>query len=198
MGGMHTWFWGEEHPDFMDALMPLASVPGLIAGRNRAWRKTIIDAIRHDPTWMGGDYKTQPVSLRTGVEMLFVMSSNPIVRQHDAPTLAKSDAVLDDYVTGQLKTSDANDFLYAFEASEDYDPAPKLEKIRAPLVAVNSADDLINPPELGILEREIKRVQNGRAVIIPLSDKTRGHGTHTLAAIWKSELINLMQKSERN
>src|SRR5881396_3187778 len=183
MGGMHTWLWGELHPDFMDALMPLASLPTQISGRNRAWRRMVIDAIRNDPAWNNGEYKTQPPSLRTAAEMLWFMSSNPVLRQKEAPTLAKTD--------------EANDVLYAVEASHDYDPGPNLEKIRAPLLAINSADDLINPPELGILEREIKRVPKGRAVLIPLSDKTRGHGSHTIATLWKDELMSLLQETEK-
>src|SRR5881409_3269705 len=162
MGGMHTSLWGELHPDFMDTLMPLASLPTQISGRNRAWRRIVIDAIRNDPGWDGGEYKTQPPSLRTAAEMLWFMSSNPVLRQKEAPTLAKTDEVLDKFVDQIVKADDANDMLYAVEASHDYDPDPNLEKIRAPLLAVNFADDLINPPELGILEREIKRVQHGR------------------------------------
>jgi homoserine O-acetyltransferase len=197
MGGMHTWLWGESHPDFMDALMPLASLPTQISGRNRAWRRIIIDAIRNDPAWKGGDYETQPPSLCTAAEMLWFMSSNPMLRQKEAPTLAKTDEVLDKFVADITKGDDANDVLYALEASRDYDPGPNLEKIRAPLLAINSADDLINPPELGILEREIKRIPHGRAVVMPLTDKTRGHGSHTLATLWKDELVKLLKDSEK-
>jgi homoserine O-acetyltransferase len=198
MGGMHTWLWGELHPDFIDALMPLASLPTQISGRNRAWRRMVIDAIRNDPAWEGGEYKTQPPSLGTAAEMLWFMSSNPVLRQKDAPSLAKTDEVLDKFVEQIVKTDDANDVLYALEASHDYDPGPDLEKIRAPLLAINSADDLINPPELAILEREIKRVPKGRAIVIPLSDKTRGHGSHTLAALWKDQLVQLLKETEQN
>jgi len=197
MGGMHTWLWGELHPDFMDGLMPLASLPIQISGRNRAWRRMVIDAIRNDPAWTEGDYKTQPPSLRTAAEMLWFMSSNPVLRQKDAPTLAKADEVLDKFVEQIVKTDDANDVLYALEASHDYDPGPNLEKIEAPLLAINFADDLINPPELGILEREIKRVPHGRAIVIPFSDQTRGHGSHTLAALWKDQLADLLKESEK-
>src|SRR5436309_1031246 len=164
MGGMHTWLWGELHPDFMDALMPLASLPMQISGRNRAWRRIIIDAIRNDPAWNGGEYKTQPPSLRTAAEMLWFMSSNPVLRQKEAPTLAKTDEVLDKFVDQIVKTDDANDVLYALEASRDYDPGPNLEKIRAPLLAINSADDLINPPELGILAADFDVISKGGAV----------------------------------
>jgi homoserine O-acetyltransferase/O-succinyltransferase len=195
MGGMQTWVWGEQHPDFMDALMPLASLPAQMSGRNRAWRYTIMNAIRNDPEYHGGDYQREPEALKTAEAMLWLVSSNPIVRQREAPTLAKADQVIDTYVADNIKTADANDLVYQLDASHDYDPGPELEKIRAPLLAINSADDLINPPELGILEREIKRVPHGRAIVIPLSDKTNGHQTHSLPAIWKGELDALLRQS---
>jgi len=197
MGGMHTWLWGEVYPSMMDALMPLASLPTQVSGRNRVWRRIVIDAIRNDPEWQGGDYKAQPQSLRIAAEMLFFMSSNAILRQREAPTLSQADSLLNSYAANFLRTADANDVLYAVEASHDYDPGPGLEKIQAPLFAVNSADDLINPPELGILEREIKRVARGREVVIPLSDGTRGHGSHTVAALWKDYLVDLLRQTER-
>jgi homoserine O-acetyltransferase/O-succinyltransferase len=197
MGGMHTWVWGELHPDFMDALLPLASLPTQISGRNRIWRRMIIDAIRTDPEWKDGEYTMQPGGLRVAAEMLLFMSSNPTERQKEMPTLAKADERIDAFVKQSLKQMDANDVLYALESSGDYDPGPALEKIRAPLLAINFADDLINPPELGILEREIKRVPRGKALLIPQSEKTRGHGTHTLAAVWKEHLAELLQASGR-
>ena len=192
MGGMQTWVWGERHPEFMDALMPLASLPAQISGRNRVWRKTIIDAIRNDPAWNGGNYTSQPPSLSTAASLIFFMGSNPILRQEQMPTLAKADEVLAENSANAMRQQDANDMLYQVSASWDYDPAPGLEKIRAPLLAVNFADDLINPPELGILEREIKRVKRGTAVVVPASAQTRGHGTHTLAAVWKQYLVTLL------
>jgi homoserine O-acetyltransferase len=197
MGGMHTWLWGARWPGFMDALMPLASVPGPISGRNRVWRRVVIDAIRNDPEWQGGNYTTQPQSARTAAQMLWLVSSNPVIRHRQAPTLAQADKEIDDYVANWLRTGDANDQLYALESSFDYDPGPGLEKITAPLLAVNSADDLVNPPEIGILEKEIARVKRGRAILIPLSDRTAGHGTHTLAAVWKDSLIELLKASEK-
>jgi homoserine O-acetyltransferase len=197
MGGMHTWAWGQMYPDFMDALMPLASLPTQISARNRVWRRVVIDAIRHDPEWKDGDYTAQPQSLRTAQEMLFLVGSNPVLRQREMPTLAKTDSALDASVARSMRSTDANDILYAVEASWDYDPGPGLEKIKAPLFAVNSADDLVNPPELGILEREIKRVPRGRAVVIPLSDATRGHGSHTVANLWRQYLRQLLEESER-
>lgn len=195
MGCMHTWLWGEQHADFMDALMPLACLPTQVSGRNRVWRKLVSDAIRNDPTWNGGEYKTQPPALRTALEMLWLAGSNPVLRQKEAPTLAKADEVIDAYVAKSLPSSDANDLLYQIESSYDYDPGPGLEEIRAPLFAVNSADDLINPPELGILEQEIKRVPHGKAVVIPYSNQTRGHGSHTIAVLWKQYLQELLATS---
>jgi homoserine O-acetyltransferase len=197
MGGMHTWMWGGMYPGFMDALMPLASLPTQIAGRNRVWRRVVIDAIRNDPEWKKGEYTTQPQSLRTAAQMLWLAGSNPVRRQREAPTVADADRVLDAYVASYMKSGDANNILYALEASRDYDPGPALEKITAPLVALNTADDIINPPELQILEREIQRVPKGRAIVLPLSDRTAGHGTHTLAAVWKEHLVALLAESER-
>ena len=196
MGGMQTWVIGERHPDFMDALMPLASLPTQISGRNRVWRKTLIDAIRNDPAWMSGNYTTQPPSLRTAAALIYFMGSNPILRQQAMPTFAKSDEVLNEWLDMAMREDDANDEIYQVGASWDYDPGPGLERIQAPLYAVNSADDLINPPELGILEREIKRVKHGKAVVVPLSKDTRGHGTHTLAAVWQQYLTELLKESK--
>jgi len=197
MGGMHSWLWGEIHPDFMDALMPLASLPTQISGRNRVWRRMIIDDINTDPEWHSGEYTTQPHGLRLAAETLFFMSNNPIQRQKEAPTLARADRLLDTYVTNAIRTMDANNVLYALEASSDYGPEPDLEKIQAPLIAINFADDLINPPELRILERDIKRVKHGTAIVMPATERTRGHGTHTLAFVWKKHLAKLLKKSER-
>jgi homoserine O-acetyltransferase len=197
MGGMHAWLWGETHPDFVDALMPLASLPAQISGRNRMWRRTAIDAIRTDPAWKDGDYKEQPHGLKIAVEVMTLMSRNPVLWQQAAPTLRKADDEFDKAVTARLAPADANDLLYALESSADYDPGPGLEKIRAPLLAVNTADDLINPPELGILERGIKRVKRGKAVVIPAGEETIGHGTHTKAVVWKQYLEELLKDSER-
>ncbi len=197
MGAMHTWMWGERYPDFMDALMPLGSLPTQISGRNRIWRRVIIDAIRNDPGWNGGNYTTQPQSLRTVQLILFLISSNPVLRQQMMPTLSQSDRVLDAVIAQGVQGSDANDVLYGFDASRDYDPGPALEKIRVPLFAINTGDDFLDPPELGILEREIKRVPRGRAILIPYGPETRGHGTHTYPAVWKHYLAELMKISER-
>src|SRR4051794_39435007 len=197
MGGMHAWLWGELPPEFMDALMPLASLPTQISGRNRVWRRVISDAIRNDPAWEHGDYRAQPPSVRTAAELLFFMANNPVERQKEAPTREQADRVLDESVARTMRTMDANDVLYAIESSADYDPAPGLGRIRAPLLAINFEDDLINPPELGILERETRRVARGKAVLVPRSELTRGHGTHTLADIWKDRLSELLRQSDR-
>jgi homoserine O-acetyltransferase len=196
MGGMHTWLWGEKYPDFMDALMPLASLPVQIAGRNRMMRRMVIDPIRNDPDWNNGDYKSQPRGLTTAIYTLLFMSSSPLQWYKQAPTRDTADSFFDDQVRRQLARTDANDMLYAFDASRNYDPAPNLESIKAPLIAINSADDQVNPPELGILEREIKRVKRGRYVLIPIRDKTRGHGTHSLPELWKEHLAGLLQETE--
>ena len=195
MGGMHTWLWGRIHPDFMDALLPLASLPTQIGGRNRVWRRTISDAIRNDPDWCGGDYCEQPPSLRTAAQILFLMGGNPLLRWQLMPSLRDSDAVLDAAVDTAMKQNDANDTLYQIEASRDYDPGPRLEQIRAPLLAINWTDDLINPPELGVLEREIQRVPQGRAILIPFTAQTRGHESHTMAAAWKQYLLQLLERA---
>jgi homoserine O-acetyltransferase len=193
MGGMHTWLWGQRYPEAMDALMPLASLPDQIAGRNRAWRRVAIDALRTDPTWANGNYTEPPRGMRTVAQMLWLASSNPVIRLAQAPTLAEADRVLDDYVTTYIKTADANDLLYNFECSFDYDPKPGLDRIVAPLVAINSADDIINPPELGVLEREITRVTRGTAIVLPFSADTVGHGSHTKAVLWKQHLETLLK-----
>ena len=195
MGGMHVWLWGEAYPDMMDALMPLASLPAPIGGRNRMWRRMISEAIRGDAAWDGGEYKTQPPSLRFAAETFFFMMDNPQRRTEQFPTTAAADKGLDDFATKETQAWDADDILYAIESSSDYDPSGKLAAIRAPLVAVNSADDLINPPDQGLMERGIAQVPHGRAVPIPEGPDTRGHGTHTVAKLWKTDLEQLLQAS---
>jgi homoserine O-acetyltransferase len=197
MGCMHSWIWLETYPDFMDAAMPLACLPVETAGRNRMMRKMIMDAIRGDPEWMNGEYKQPPLTgLRTAMDIFLIMGSSPLQMQKDYPTREQADAYLKDYMKKRLSPpEDTNDLLYAFDASRNYDPSPKLDQIKAPVMFVNSADDLINPPELGIAEREIKKVKKGRFVLLPISDQTRGHGTHTLAAVWQQYLAELLAES---
>lgn len=196
MGCMHSWVWLEKYPGFADAAMPLACLPVQIAGRNRMMRKMAIDSIRTDPGYNDGEYTKTPEGLRTALYALVVMSSSPLQMQKNYPTREQADKFLDDFITARMKSTDANDFLYAFEASRNYDPSPGLDKITTPVMFVNSADDFINPPELGIAEREIKRVKNGKFVLLPITDDTRGHGTHTLPAIWKQYLAQLLAESQ--
>lgn len=193
MGGMHAWLWTEMYPDFMDAAMPLASLPVEIAGRNRYFRRMVIDPIKNDPDWMNGEYKTQPVrGLTAALYTLIIMGTSPLQMQKQMPTKAAADAAFDARMKQLLASTDANDMLYYFDASRDYNPEPGLERIKARVLAVNSADDAVNPPELGIMEKQIKRVKQARFVLIPISDQTRGHGTHTVAAIWKQYLSKLL------
>ena len=196
MGAMHTWLWGERYPDSMDALMPLASLPVQIAGRNRMLRRMIVDSIKTDPEWNNGEYKTQPRGLISAIYTLMLMTGSPLQLQKLVPTRDSADKLFDSQVKSRLAGIDANDMLYQFDASRDYDPAPKLEAIKAALLAVNSADDFVNPPELGVMEKEIKRVRRGRFVLIPISDETRGHGSHSLPALWKQHLARLLEDSK--
>ena len=173
----------------------MASLPTQICGRNRTWRRIISDAIRNDPEWRGGEYREQPSSLRTAAQILFLMGSNPLLRWQQMPSLSDSDAVLDAAVTMAMTQTDANDVLYQIEASRDYDPGPRLEQIRAPLLAINWADDLINPPQLALLEREIKRVPQGRAILVPFTAETRGHESYLMAGAWKPHLLQLLDSA---
>ena len=196
MGAMHTWMWGERYPDFMDGLMPLASAPTQIAGRNRMMREIVSKAIREDPDWNNGEYTKPPRGLMTGLTILWIMTSSPLTQQRDAPTRDSANAIIDRYMDQRMRTTDANDFLYQFESSRDYDPSAKLETITAPVLAINSADDVVNPPELGLMERLMPRVKRGKYILIPTSERTRGHGTHSLPAIWKPYLIDLLKEIE--
>jgi homoserine O-acetyltransferase len=197
MGAMHTWMWGEIYPDFMDALMPLASAPVEIGGRNRMLRKMIMDSIKRDPNWNNGEYTGPLANMVAAQFALFIMTSSPLQLLKQAPTREQADAAFERRFYGnQARPTDPNDMLYHYDCSRDYNPQPDLEKIQAPLYAINSADDQVNPPELGILEREIKRVKRGRYILIPTSDQTRGHGTHSLPAIWGRYLAQLLQESQ--
>jgi homoserine O-acetyltransferase len=197
MGCMHSWVWGETFPDFMDALMPLACQPVQIAGRNRVWRKMVMDGIRNDPDWKNGDYTPQPhAAMVTAADMFYIAAGSGLQMQKNFPTREATDASVEESAKRFAASHDANDLLYAVNASRNYDPSPQLEKIIAPVMFVNSADDFINPPELGIAEREIKRVKNGRFVLIPISDQAHGHGTHTWAAVWQQYLKELLEKSQ--
>jgi homoserine O-acetyltransferase len=197
MGCMQTFIWGETYPDFVDALMPLACLPVPIAGRNRLWRDLLVDAIRSDPQWLDGDYKSEPLgALRAAAGILLIAGSSPIQMQLSLPTRADADKFLKEYMSTEVESLDANDLLYQIGSSGDYDPSASLEKISAPLIQVNSADDFVNPPELKLAEREIKRVKNGRFVLLPASDQTHGHGTHSYAAVWQQYLAQLLEQSQ--
>jgi len=198
MGCMHSFMWGEMYPDFMDALMPLACLPVQIAGRNRIWRKMVMDAIRDDPEWMGGEYKEEPKQgLRTALDLLLIAGSAPIPMQKAMPTRDDADKYLDNFFRSRLGALDANDLLYQVNASRDYDPSGELDKIKAPMVWINSADDFINPPGLGIAEQEVKKIKDAKFVLIPASEHTHGHGTHTWAEIWKQYMAELLDESSR-
>ena len=198
MGCMHSFMWGEAYPDFMDALMPLACLPVQIAGRNRIWRKMTIDAIKDDPAWMGGEYKSPPqAGMRTAIDLLIIAGSAPIQMQKSVPTRDAADAWVEDSTAKYLASLDANDFMYQVASSRDYDPSAALDRIKAPVMWINSGDDFINPPELGIAQEEVKKIPHAHFVLIPASDQTHGHGTHTWAAVWKYHLAELLQESAR-
>jgi homoserine O-acetyltransferase len=177
--------------------MPLASEPVEIAGRNRMFRRMIMDDIRNSPDYNNGDYTQQPHGLAAAMQILLVMVSAPVRMQKEDPTGAEADKFLEDFVARAIKTHDANDVLYAFDSSRHYNPEPDLEKITVPLTAINSADDTINPPELKIMDRDIQRVKEGKYVLLPITPETRGHGTHSFPAIWKDHLAELLKRSEK-
>jgi homoserine O-acetyltransferase len=197
MGCMHSFMWAERWPDAAAAVMPLACLPVPIAGRNRMWRRMAVDLITSDPAYAGGDYTAEPTAgLRGAAAVLMIAGSTPLPQQLQYPTAQAADAYVDGALEAQVKEMDANDTVYAIRSSDDYDPSRELEKITAPLTWVNSGDDFINPPELGIAQRMAPRIRNGRFVLIPGSAQTHGHGTHTWAALWKDELAKLLARSE--
>jgi len=194
MGAMHCWVWGEMYSDFVDGLVPLASAPTQIAGRNRIMRKMIIDSIRNDPAWKNGDYTEAPrQGLVSAINILLMMTSSPLQWHQQSPTRDAADRRYQDQVKSRLASTDANDMLYQFNASREYDPSPDLEKITAAVLAINSADDVVNPPELGLMEKLIPRLKRGTYILIPTSEQTRGHGTHSLPAIWGGYLREFLK-----
>ncbi len=192
MGCMHSWMWAERYPTFADGLVPLACQPIQIAGRNRMWRRMAIDAIRNDPAYQGGEYRSQPPGYTAAMGILSIMASSPLVLQKAGPTRDAADSAINAIVKTRMAADDANDLIYQLDASRDYDPSADLERITAPVLAINSADDAVNPPELGAIEPLIARVPHAKYVLLPLSDQTRGHGTHTLAAVWKNYLVDFI------
>lgn len=194
MGGMQTWIWGEKHPDIMDALMPIASQPVAMAGRNWLWRRTLIEAIRSDPDWKNGNYSMQPVRWTDTVPLFALMTQSAVTLQASAPGREPVNQYFDKAVADARKSYDANDYLYWFESSWDYNPEQDLGKIRAPLYAVNFADDLINAVDLGVMQRTVPRVPNGRFVEVPQSSRTYGHQTLAHPEVWKGYLAQLLQE----
>lgn len=198
MGCMHAFVWGETHPDFADALMPLACEPTAIVGRNRLWRTMLKNAIRSDPAWRGGAYAEQPrEGLREAVDLLVLAGGAAMPLQQDLGTREAVDAYAAAQMARRLPTLDANDLWYQVNASHDYDPSSGLERITAPMTWINSADDFINPPELGLSEQFVPRITDVRYRLIPNSVGGKGHGTHTWATFWKDDLIDLLARSER-
>ena len=196
MGCMQSFVWGETYPGFSDALMPLACLPVQLAGRNRMMRYMAIEDIKHDPAWNNGNYTAEPTEgLRAANGLLFVMGSAPLVQQKAAPTREAAEKLIDNYLNRADAATDANNFIYYFNASRNYDPSQHLDRIKVPVMWINSADDFINPPELGIAEKMVHNMPNAQFVLIPISDKTRGHGTHTQAAIWQNYLVQLLNES---
>jgi homoserine O-acetyltransferase len=192
MGGMHVWLWGEKHPDYMDALVPMAAQPSAMAARNWMLRRLMLETIRNDPTYAGGNYTTPPTMMKYALAAYATATSGgTLAYQKQAPTSAKADAIVEERLAAPV-TADANDFIYQWDASHDYDAAPQLEKIAAKLLAINSADDERNPPETGVTEREMKRVKNGKLYLVPASEDTRGHGTTGFAKFYTKELQELL------
>src|SRR5262245_11354216 len=197
MGAMHCWVWGEMYPDFADGLRPLASAPTEIAGRNRVMRTMIMDAITKDPAWLNGEYQTQPKQgLTAALNLLMMMTSSPLQWHKTGPTRDAADKWYQDQIRSRLASTDANDMLYQYNASRDYNPAPTLETISAPVLAINSADDVVNPPELGLMEKLMPHVKRGKYILIPTSEQTRGHGTHSIPAIWGSYVAEFIKTLE--
>ncbi|RZI95978.1 MAG: alpha/beta fold hydrolase [Variovorax sp.] len=197
MGGMHAWIWGVQHPAFMDALVPMGSQPTEMSSRNWMMRRLIVDSVRNDPGWNNGNYTEQPRGLRTANAFFGIATSGgTLALQKMAPTREAADKLLDARLAAPFPF-DANDFMYQWDSSRDYNPAPKLDAIRAPLLAINSADDERNPPELGIMERELKRLRNAKLYLVPASEDTRGHGTTGIAKFWKTQLQEWLQTVPR-
>ena len=195
MGGMQTWLWGTKYPDFMDALAPMAAQPTAMSSRNWMMRRLIVDSIRNDPDWKGGDYTAQPKAFRTAAVFYGIATSGgTLAYQKMAPTRAQADKLLDERLAAP-STADANDTLYQWESSGDYDASPGLSRITAALLAINAADDERNPPETGLMEAALKQVRNGRLYLIPASEETRGHGTTGMARFYAQPLAELLQRA---
>jgi len=197
MGCMQSFVWGEMYPAFADALMPLACNAVPLAGRNRMMRYMAIENIERDPAWKNGEYTSEPIEgLRSGVEMIFIMGLAPLQMQKNYPTREAAEKDVDSYLDHAVKVADANNLIYYVDASRNYDPSKDLAKITVPMMWINSADDFVNPPELGIAQQQVKEMPRAKFVLLPITDATRGHGTHTVATIWKDYLVELLKESE--
>jgi len=197
MGCMMSFVWGETYPDFASALMPLACEPIEIAGLNRMWRQLVIDGIRKDPAWQSGNYSKEPEQgLRTAESILFIAGGAPLYLQKQYPTRQAAAAFVEQTVERALPSLDANDMIYQFDSSRNYNPWPNLERIKVPLTWINSADDFINPRNLAVPEEALKRMPTAHFRLIPESADTHGHGTHTWAKFWKADLSALLARSE--
>jgi homoserine O-acetyltransferase len=197
MGGMHAWLWGVRHPQFMDALVPMACQPTEMAGRNWMLRRLLVETIRSDPGWQGGNYTTQPRSLALAATYFGIATSGGSLALYQAaPTREQADKLVDARLAAPF-AADANDTIYQWSSSDDYNASPGLERIEAQVLAINSADDERNPPELKIMEREMPRVKNARFYLIPASSETRGHATTGQARFFKQPLQELLQTAPR-
>jgi homoserine O-acetyltransferase len=198
MGCMQSFVWGETFPQFSDALAPFACLPVELAGRNRMWRYMAMESIKHDPAWNNGEYTTEPAEgLRGASDLIVIAGGAPLQLQKNFPTRTQAEAFIDRVIAADIARTDANNFLYYVNASRNYNSAPKLATITAPVLWINSADDFINPPELGIAEKMVTRMPNAKFILIPISDATRGHGTHTQAIVWKQYLIDFLAQTEK-
>jgi homoserine O-acetyltransferase len=196
MGCMQSFVWGETYPGFVDALMPLACQAVALAGRNRMWRYMSIESIKKDPAWKNGEYTTEPPSVRTTCMFTLLAGLAPLQAQKNYPTREKAEAYVDQILNACEKRVDANDMIYYTDASRNYDPSKYLAKITVPVMWINSADDFVNPPELGLAQQQVKEMSHAKFVLLPITDNTRGHGTHTVAKIWKDYLVELLKESE--
>jgi homoserine O-acetyltransferase/O-succinyltransferase len=198
MGCMQSFVWGETYPQFSDALAPFACLPVELAGRNRLWRYMAMQMIRNDPAWKNGDYTSEPVEgLRGANDLIVIAGSAPLQMQKNFPTRTQAESYVDRTLDTLIAHTDANDFLYYVDASRNYNPEPKLSTMTAPVLWINSADDFINPPELGIAQKMVTRMPHAKFILIPISDATRGHGTHTMAAVWKDYLVEFLEETEK-
>jgi len=198
MGCMQSFVWGETYPGYMDALAPFACQAVALAGRNREWRYMAMQAIKTDPAWMGGEYKTEPIhGLTFANDLILLAGGAPLQLQKNYPTREAVDKYVDESIARSNSTTDANNVLFYLDASRNYDPSPKLATITAPMLWINSADDFVNPPELGIAQQQVKLMPHAKFVLLPITDLTRGHGTHTQARVWKDYLAEFMKATEK-